>query len=642
MGHFRNPDACSAIFCIEYLFLDTTISKTSHKDQTPSNSPQKKFSADFFKRLLLKHRRELIYAHIIAILATVISVPLPLLLPVLVDEVLLDQPAQAVAFLQSFTPEGWHTAAGYIVVMTLLSVVLRLGSMLLNVWQSRQLTIVSKDLIYQMRLRLLKQLGLVSMREYESIGSGGIASKFVTDLDTIDRFVSVSVSRLLVAVLTIIGTAAILLWMHWQLALFIMFLNPVVIYFTMILGKQVKKLKKRENSAYESFQQALTETLDAVHQIRIVNREEFYYGRIRELADSVKNRSINFEWRSDAASRFSFNVFLIGFDMFRMISMLMVVFSDLSIGQMFAVFGYLWFMMGPVQEILNMQYAYYSAKAALQRINTSFDLEIEPQFVASKNAFDSAKSVPSNEAKTDGVQIDVQHAEFGYHPDKPVLKDVSFSIQPGETVAFVGASGGGKSTLVQLLTGMYPLTSGEIRYNNVPVDELGWAQVRENVCTVIQNPALFNATVRMNLDMGVDYSEEQLWKALEVAQLDEVVKQLPDQLDTVVGRNGIRLSGGQRQRLAIARMVLMNPQVVILDESTSALDTETEAKLHQAMSGFLKGRTTIVIAHRLSAVKQADRIFVFHEGRLCEEGQHQELVEKGGLYANLYGDRQLA
>ena len=571
MGHFRNPDACSAIFCIEYLFLDTTISKTSHKDQTPSNSPQKKFSSDFFKRLLLKHRRELIYAHIIAILATVISVPLPLLLPVLVDEVLLEQPAQAVAFLQSFTPEGWHTAAGYIVVMTLLSVVLRLGSMLLNVWQSRQLTIVSKDLIYQMRLRLLKQLGLVSMREYESIGSGGIASKFVTDLDTIDRFVSVSVSRLLVAVLTIIGTAAILLWMHWQLALFIMFLNPVVIYFTMILGKQVKKLKKRENSAYESFQQALTETLDAVHQIRIVNREEFYYGRIRELADSVKNRSINFEWRSDAASRFSFNVFLIGFDMFRMISMLMVVFSDLSIGQMFAVFGYLWFMMGPVQEILNMQYAYYSAKAALQRINTSFDLEIEPQFVASKNAFDSAKSVPSNEAKTDGVQIDVQHAEFGYHPDKPVLKDVSFSIQPGETVAFVGASGGGKSTLVQLLTGMYPLTSGEIRYNNVPVDELGWAQVRENVCTVIQNPALFNATVRMNLDMGVDYTEEQLWKALEVAQLDEVVKQLPDQLDTVVGRNGIRLSGGQRQRLAIARMVLMNPRVVILDESTSAL-----------------------------------------------------------------------
>ncbi|WP_284377965.1 ABC transporter ATP-binding protein [Litoribrevibacter albus] len=591
---------------------------------------QKKFGSGFFKRLLLKHRKELIYAHLIAILATVIAVPLPLLLPVLVDEVLLDQPGQAVSFLQWMLPDSFHSAASYIVAMTLLSIVLRIASMLLNVWQSRQLTIVSKDLIYRMRMRLLKQLRLVSMKEYESIGSGGIASRFVTDLDTIDRFVSVSVSRLLVAVLTIIGTAVILLWMHWQLALFILFLNPVVIYCTMILGKQVKTLKKRENSAYEAFQQALTETLDAVHQIRIVNREQFYYQRIQDLADAVKQRSITFEWRSDAASRFSFNVFLIGFDMFRMISMLMVIFSDLSIGQMFAVFGYLWFMMGPVQEILNMQYAYYSAKAALQRINTSFDLEIEPQVEPLANPFKQAD-----------VRIDVDDAVFGYHQDKRVLNHVSFSIEAGERVAFVGASGGGKSTLVQLLTGMYPLTEGDIRFNGRSISDIGWPLIRENVCTVIQTPALFNATVRMNLDMGIDYSDQQLWQALQVAQLDDVVKQLPDGLDTVVGRNGIRLSGGQRQRLAIARMVLMNPKVVILDESTSALDTETEANLHDALSDFLKGRTTIIIAHRLSAVKQADRIFVFHEGRICEEGNHQSLVDRGGLYANLYGERQL-
>ncbi|MFC3149601.1 ABC transporter ATP-binding protein [Litoribrevibacter euphylliae] len=608
---------------------------------TSADRPLKKFGSEFFKRLLLKHRKEIIYAHIIAILATVIAVPLPLLLPVLVDEVLLNQPAQAVAVLQWMLPDSFHSAAGYIVAMTLLSVVLRIASMLLNVWQSRQLTIVSKDLIFRMRMRLLKQLKLVSMREYESIGSGGIASRFVTDLDTIDRFVSVSVSRLLVAVLTIIGTAVILLWMHWQLALFILFLNPVVIYCTMILGKQVKKLKKRENTAYEAFQQALTETLDVVHQIRIVNREQFYYDRIRDLADSVKNKSIAFEWRSDAATRFSFNVFLIGFDMFRMISMLMVIFSDLSIGQMFAVFGYLWFMMGPVQEILNMQYAYYSAKAALQRINTSFDLETEPQIESRANPFPLVSASNEGNKQAHGVRVEVENASFGYHRDKPVLNQVTLSIEAGERVAFVGASGGGKSTLVQLLTGMYPLASGDIRFDGVSAQDIGWSSIRENVCTVIQSPALFNATVRMNLDMGVDYSDEQLWQALEVAQLDDVVRQLPEQLDTVVGRNGVRLSGGQRQRLAIARMVLMNPKVVILDESTSALDTETEANLHEALSEFLKGRTTIIIAHRLSAVKQADRIFVFHEGRVCEEGDHQTLVEKGGLYANLYGERQL-
>ncbi len=609
-------------------------SKTSNEDQNLGSEffgVTGKFSSSFFKRLLLKHRQELVYAHLIAIVATIIAVPLPLLLPVLVDEVLLNKPAEAIDFLQSILPASVHSAAGYIVAMTLFSILLRVSSMLLNVWQSRQLTIVSKDLIYQMRVRLLNQLSKVSIREYELLGSGGLASRFVTDLDTIDRFVSVSVSRLLVAVLTILGTAIILLWMHWPLALFILFLNPVVIYCTMLLGKKVKTLKKRENSAYETFQEALTETLDAVHQIRIINRETYYHQKLKTLAESVKNRSITFEWRSDAASRFSFNVFLIGFDLFRMLSMLMVVFSDLSIGQMFAVFGYLWFMMTPVQEILNMQYAYFSAKGALQRINSAFDMQLEPQLLEKENPFEKGATSAS---------VSIENATFGYLDEKLVLNNVSLHISPGETVAFVGASGGGKSTLVQLLTGMYPLASGQICYDRVPVDQIGWPTVRQNVCTVIQNPTLFNTSVRQNLEMGDQHSESDLWDALAVAQLDDVVRELPDQLETIVGRNGIRLSGGQRQRLAIARMALSDPKVVILDESTSALDTETESNLHEALADFLKERTTIIIAHRLSAVKQADRIFVFHEGRLCEEGSHQHLVDMRGLYANLYGDRQ--
>jgi ATP-binding cassette subfamily C protein len=591
-----------------------------------------KFETPFFKRLLVEHKTQLFYAHIIAIIATIIAVPLPLLLPILVDEVLLEKPAEAVAFLQSMTPEILHSPAGYIVIMTVFSIILRLTSMLLNVWQSRQLTIVSKDLIYRMRERLLQQLKRVSMKEYETIGSGGIASKFVTDLDTIDRFVSVSVSRLLVAVLTIIGTAVILLWMHWQLALFILFLNPVVIYFTMVLGKQVKKLKKKENTAYEAFQQSLTETLDAVHQIRILNREHFYSDRLKGLASAVKKRAVAFEWRSDAASRFSFNVFLIGFDLFRMTSMLMVVFSDLSIGQMFAVFGYLWFMMGPVQEILNMQYAYFSAKAALSRINTSFELEKEPFFTKAVDPFKSQSA----------ASVSIRNASFGYHQDQAVLKDISLEIKAGEKVAFVGASGGGKSTLVQLLTGMYPLSSGDIFYQGSNIKDIGWDTVRDNVCTVIQTPSLFNARIRENLSMGSSYSDERLWQALEIAQLENVVKELNNGLDTIVGRNGIRLSGGQRQRLAIARMVLQDPKVVILDESTSALDTETEANLHEALVDFLDQRTTIIIAHRLSAVKQADTIYVFHQGKVCEQGNHEALIQQGGLYANLYGDRQTA
>jgi ATP-binding cassette subfamily C protein len=174
-------------------------------------------------------------------------------------------------------------------------------------------------------------------------------------------------------------------------------------------------------------------------------------------------------------------------------------------------------------------------------------------------------------------------------------------------------------------------------FDNVPVSEIGLDIVRDHVATVLQHPAMFNDTVRNNLTLGRDLSEARLWQALEVAQLREVVAQMPSGIDTIIGRQGVRLSGGQQQRLAIARMVLADPKVVILDEATSSLDTDTEARLHQALAEFLRARTTLIIAHRLSAVRQADRVYVFEDGQIAEEGSHDELIRAAGLYRKLYG-----
>jgi ATP-binding cassette subfamily C protein len=217
-----------------------------------------------------------------------------------------------------------------------------------------------------------------------------------------------------------------------------------------------------------------------------------------------------------------------------------------------------------------------------------------------------------------------------------ILNNVNLDIQAGEKVALVGASGGGKSTLVQVLLGMYAPQYGELFYDNVPVNHIGLDVVRENVATVLQHPAMFNDTVRMNLTLGLDVAETDLYKALEVAQLRDAIAALPEGLDTLIGRQGVRLSGGQKQRLAIARMILAKPKVVILDEATSALDTRTEAKVHAGLSEFLKSRTTLIIAHRLSAVKQADRVYVFEDGCIIEEGVHEELIRGNGLYSRLY------
>ncbi|MGZ8189102.1 MAG: ATP-binding cassette domain-containing protein, partial [Methylosarcina sp.] len=174
----------------------------------------------------------------------------------------------------------------------------------------------------------------------------------------------------------------------------------------------------------------------------------------------------------------------------------------------------------------------------------------------------------------------------------------------------------------------------------VPIERIGLEVVRENVVTVLQHPILFNDTIRANLTLGRTATDEQLWKALSIDQLDHIVKDLGQGLNTVVGRHGMRLSGGQRQRIAIARMIVADPKVVILDEATSALDSETEHKLHLALAGFLRGRTTLIIAHRLSAVKQADHVYVFEGGKICEQGQHETLIAQNGLYAKLYGEYQ--
>ncbi|MCP5230957.1 MAG: ABC transporter ATP-binding protein [Zoogloeaceae bacterium] len=577
--------------------------------------------------IALEHRRALIAAHLIAIAAALLATPVPLLMPTMVDEVLLDKPGWAVAMIDAVTPGDWHGPVLYIVMSLVAAVFLRMSSSLLGVWQTWQFTTISKDAVFRLRSDLLRRLGRVSMAEYETLGSGAVSAHFVTDMQAIDKFLGESISKFMVAVLTLIGVSAVLLWMHWQLALFILFMNPVVIWFTLLVGKHVKDLKTHENRAFEVFQSALTETLDGIQQIRAANRERHYLMRVIDHAREVRDHGTAYEWKSDAASRMSFLIFLAGFEAFRAVSMLLVLFSDLSIGQMMAVFGYLWFMMAPVQEILGIQYSLFAAKAALGRINRLLDLHLEPDYPALEDPFKGQHT----------VGLDVDGIEFAYGDGPPVLDQLSLHIKPGEKVALVGASGGGKSTLVQVLLGLYPPSAGQVRFGGVPVERIGLERIREHVAVVLQQPALFNESVRMNLTLGRDLPDEAIWQALEIAQLKDDIAALPDGLNSLVGRQGVRLSGGQRQRLAIARMILGNPQVVILDEATSALDTDTEARLHAAMRAFLNDRTTLIVAHRLSAVKQADRVYVFDAGRIIEEGEHAELLDNGGLYSKLYG-----
>ncbi len=576
---------------------------------------------DIFEEIK-KYKKELIIGNIIAILAVIISTPIPLLIPLLVDEVLLNKPGFLTQFIDSIF--NIKSPLFYVFVVLVLTIFLRFVFFFLNVAQSILFTRISKNITYKIRENLLKHFQKVSMSEFESLGSGTITSHFVTDVNTIDNFLGVTVSRLIISILTIFGVAVVLLWIHWQLALFILFLNPIVIYFTMKLGRKVGKLKRKENKATEIFQEALTETLDLFWQIRASNREKSFIQNVIDTAKNLRDTSIAFGWKSDAATRFSFLIFLTGYEIFRAASILFVAYSDLSIGLMLAIFGYLWVMMTPVQEILGIQYAYHTADAALKRINNLLALEPEPEYPHLLNPF-------KNKITT---SIKLENVNFAYPDGKKVLENINMDISEGEKVAIVGASGSGKTTLAHILVGFYPVKEGKIYYGGIPVEKIGLDVIRENVSLILQMPMIFNDTLRFNLTLGKDIPEQKIWEALKIAQLKDTVEQMKDKLDTVVGKNGVRLSGGQRQRLAIARMILQNPKIVIFDESTSALDTHTEFNLFKELQKFLNGKTTIIIAHRLSTIRQADYIYVLDKGRIVEQGTDEELMLKEGLYNN--------
>lgn len=577
-----------------------------------------------------KHRPRLITANIIAVIATLISVPIPLLMPLMVDEVLLHKPAEGIQYLNHLLPEQWQSPTGYILLVLFLVVLMRTVSQALNILQSRQFTLVSKEITFNLRQHLLDKLGRISMRQYEEKGSGGITSHLVTDVETIDKFVGDTLSRFIIGLLTVVGTAGVLLWLDWRLGLFILVINPVVVYASKMMGNRVKNLKRQENQSYEKFQQRLVEVLDGIYQLRASNREREFLAQLKSQANDIRHSADKFAWQSEAAGRISFLLFLAGFEVFRAAAMLMVLFSGLSIGEMLAVFSYLWFMLGPVQELLGIQFSWYSASAAMQRLNTLLALEEEVRPTASVYPFNH------NEA----LDIKVRNVRFSYDNDKEVLRGLNIDIPAGKRVALVGASGGGKSTLIQLLLGIYQKQSGDIFINGHTIEAVSYESLRERMAVVLQQPVLFNDTLRHNLTLGGDYTDDELWNALDIAQLTDMTERLTHGLDTEIGRQGIRLSGGQRQRLAIARMILSNPDFVILDEATSALDTSTEAALHKALNGFLKDKTTLIVAHRLSAVKQADLIYVLEDGLVSQSGTHTELVSQHGLYRTLYGSIQ--
>ncbi len=568
--------------------------------------------------LLLNKKKHLIIGQIITIIAILISIPIPLMLPALVDEVLLNKPDFFVNNINTLIGNG--SAFYYIAIVTICVIFLRFIHFLFSAIITKLFTSIAKYITFKIREKLLNHLKNVCMNEYETLGSGAIAANLITDVNTLDNFIITGASKFIASILTLIAVSFVLIAIHPILGLMILIIQPIIMILSKKIAKSVGTLKKEENSAIEKFQNNLGEVLELFGQIKASNKERYFFTQSIKRAKQVKDTSNEFNYKSIAYERFSFTIFLAAFEILRAAGLLMVAYSDLSIGMMFAMFGYIWFIMIPVQDILSMQYSYAQAKAALERINKILELKIE----TSGNTLIS---------KQNDFSIELKNLFFSYNSEKETLKNISLKIQPKDKIALIGASGNGKTTLAQIIASFYTKNSGELLYNNIKIEELNKESIRDNIFLVLQMPILFNNTLRFNITMGNDKIDDlEIYKALEIAQLKENIDKMPKGLDTIVGKHGIRLSGGQRQRLSIARMIIANPKVVIFDESTSALDVPTETKLFDALKPILENKTVITIAHRLSTVKNAKKIYVLEEGELVQTVTHEELEKVEGHY----------
>jgi len=568
-------------------------------------------------KLVLEKKPTLIYGQIITILAILVSVPIPLMLPVMVDEILLNKPATFVESINFFV--GETTAFYYIAIVTFAVIFLRFIYYFFTVIITKIFTNISKYVTFMVRKRLLEHLRIAAMNEYETLGSGAITANLVTDVNTLDAFIITGISKLVSSLLTLIAVAAVMIAIDPILGILILIVQPVIMIMSKKMSGIVGKLKAEENAAISNFQEDVGETLELFGQIKASNQEKYFFGQATDLAKNIQTTSNQYSYKNVAYERLSFTIFLVMFELIRASGLVLVAYSDLSIGMMFAMFGYIWFIMTPVQDMLSMQYSYSSAKAALERINKILALQTEKSGTQCLEEKD--------------INISLQNLNFSYVKEKEILKEISLEISAGCKIALIGASGSGKTTLAQVIAGFYEKCDGELLFNGIKTEELDKSTLREKVFLVLQMPILFNSTLRFNITMGdKSITDKEILKALSIAQLDDMLEGMDKKLDTIVGHHGIRLSGGQRQRLSIARMIIANPSVVIFDESTSALDVHTEALLQAQLLPLLQDKTVITIAHRLSTVKNSDYIYVLHEGEIVQDGTHEELEDKEGHY----------
>ncbi len=478
----------------------------------------------------------------------------------------------------------------------------------------------------EMRRKIFDHLQKLSFRFYDNTKTGHLVARVTKDLEDVGEVAHHGPEDLLIAIMTFLGSFVLMLSLNWKLALVTGLVVPPMTWISTRYGSAMTRNMREMFGRVGEFNARIEENVGGIRVVQAFANEE------HEKALFARDNANYRETKLKAYSLMS-KSFTLSYMTMRLVQLFVMVTGSFYVlhGEL-SQGGFVGFLMlvsvffRPVEKINAVLETYPKGIAGFRRYTELLDTE--PDVADAPGAVDAGHLTG---------RIHYSDVAFGYESHRKVLSGIDISIEPGETIAFVGPSGAGKTTICSLLPRFYDVDSGQITIDGICIRKMTLASLRRNIGIVQQDVFLFAGTIRENIAYGrLGATEADIWEAAHRSRLTEMIEALPNRLDTVIGERGVKLSGGQKQRMAIARMFLKNPPLLILDEATSALDTETERAIQDSLAELAIGRTTLVIAHRLATIQNADRIIVVDETGVAEQGRHRELVAAGGIYSRLH------